>query len=139
MASVKKVKKSAKRSKKPAPSAEQRRFEDMSPEEMLENLPEIRSEHRREVRDLGNRMVDLIKESGYHPSVAMDAAQVMLTTGIGLLLGRAHQDLWQSHVAKFHEESKLLSILEMLGGPEGVRDLFQAQQDTTEEPPTPEK
>ena len=136
MASAKKTKKPA---KKKSASAKQRHLAEMSPEELLKNLPEARSEHGREVRDLGNRIVDLIKESGYHPTVALDTIQIMLSTGIGAVLGKPHQQLWDSYVGKFHEESKMLSILEMLGGPDALKNLFrEAEQQGTAEP-TPEK
>lgn len=71
------------------------------------------SEHDRQVRDLGFRIIATIDETGYHPTVALDALQVLLAEGIGILLGKDHQELWESYVHRYHEESRLVSIMEL--------------------------
>src|SRR5271170_4258147 len=119
------AKKAKKRTKKPAaPSAEQRKLDGMSPEDMLKNLPAASNEHDTEVRDLGFRIIAMIEKSGYHPTVALDTLQTLLTEGIGILLGPDHRVLWEGYVHKYHEESRLLSIVEVF------RELRRGKTDT---------
>jgi hypothetical protein len=98
MATVRKSKKSAK----------QRGVEAAQPPEQL---PPDRAEHNRKVLDLGNRIIDVIQEANYHPTVALDAMQVLVSGGIGAALGAEHRKLWDAHAARFHDESNLLSII----------------------------
>jgi len=84
-------------------------------EEVLELIPEVEASdsHARKVRDLGNRIIMLIEKSKYHPTVALDTLQLLLTEGIGILLGQEHRAIWEAHVHQYHEESRLLSIMEL--------------------------
>jgi hypothetical protein len=102
----------AKKPKKPA-RAKQRKTE-ATPEEMHERLAALRAEHKREVEDLGNRVADVIEYCNYRPAVALDVMQILLSVGIGVVYGENHKRLWNAYSARFHDESRLLTILEML-------------------------
>ena len=132
MATAKKAKKTAKRSKSVrTASPKQRKIENMSPEEMLENLPVAREEHNREVKDLGERIINVIAKSKYHPTVALDAMQTLISIGIGDILGEEHKMLFDDYITRFHEESKMLSLLGLF---EGIAQLRAEGAEPASEP-----
>lgn len=115
MASARKSKK-AKATVAPATrSAKQREMDAATtPEEMLERLPAAKEEHRREVRELGDQIIDLIEQQNFHPIVALDAFHLLISAGIGHTYGASHKTLWDAYVKRFHEESRLLTLIESL-------------------------
>jgi hypothetical protein len=119
MASAKKSKKKSVR-KATKPTAHQRLEQATTPEELLAGLPAVTEAHNEQVRILGNRIIKVIEEAKFHPVVALDALQVLLSAGVGAALGDQHQQLFDAHIHRYHDESKMLSIMEMLGGISGL-------------------
>lgn len=97
--------KKSKSARKPRASVKEREIE--------AQLTAVREKHSREVKDLGERILVLFEESKSHPTVLLDTLQTMLSVGIGSLYGEEHKERWDAYVASFHDESKMLTILEM--------------------------
>ena len=104
-----------------ATSVLQRKLENAStPEEMLAGLEAAQQEHSDEVKALGEQIFKLLKTVKYHPTVVLDCLQRMLVSGIGTVLGPRHEELFEMHLTEFHKESRMLSIVEALGGATGA-------------------
>lgn len=98
------------------PSANTRKIETAQTYEEVEAVfPAAREEHAREVKDFANKVVDLIEELNYHPSVSLDAFQSLISAGIGHVLGPMQKRLWDSMVAEFHDRANLLTVLNAIG------------------------
>lgn len=93
-------------------SQKQRELENAtSPEDIVAGLDAAREEHKREVQELGNSIIDVIEAADYHPTVALDAFHILLSAGIRKVFGPDHQQLWENYVRRYREESSLLSVL----------------------------
>ena len=116
MAKAKAVKKVVKKAKKPTPkvSAKQRDLESKdSIEGVLSSLPGARKEHVKEVKALANKLVAVINAKDYHPSVALDALQVVLSAGIHTVFGEEQGNVWDESVRNYHSESNMRQILNL--------------------------
>jgi hypothetical protein len=80
------------------------------------NRPESLEKHGLQVRTLGKRIIKVIEQAKFHPVVALDALQILLSAGIASAFGEDHQELWDSYVARYQEESSMLSLLSMFEG-----------------------
>jgi hypothetical protein len=121
MASVKKTKKSVRKPRKAADAAHRKVEAAQTPEELLAALPEAHKAHARQVNILANRFIDVIEETNFHPTVALDAMQKLLSIGIGKAMGEQQKELWDFFVSKYYEEVRMLSLLEMFGGLEELK------------------
>jgi hypothetical protein len=134
MATAKKSRKTVKKSKKaPKLTAHQRLEQATTTEELLAGLPAANEEHHEQVQKLGRLIIGVIETGKFHPVVALDALQILLSAGIGSAMGDAHQKLFDGHIHRYHNESKLLSIMELFGGIEGAETAILG-----DEPATPE-
>ncbi len=138
MASAKKAKKSrktTKRTRAARPSPKQRSLENVqTEEELLANLSAASDEHDREMEDLGAKLIAVMKKANYHPTVMLDTLQTLLSVGIADTLGEEQGKLFDSHIHAYHQESRMLSVAQMLGL--GLADLTAVFGDVTTEPPT---
>jgi hypothetical protein len=121
MASVKKSKKKTVRKPKAADAAHRKVEAAQTPEELLAALPEAHKAHARQVNILANRFIDAIEETNFHPTVALDALQKLLSIGIGKAMGEKQKELWDLFVSEYYEEVRMFSLLEILGGLEELK------------------
>lgn len=137
MASAKKAKKTRKTAKTARPSRKQRNLEKVStPEELIAKLDAATAEHDAEMRVLGTKLIAVMKRANYHPTVMLDTLQTLLSVGIADTLGEEQGKLFDSMLTAFHQESRMLSVAQMLGV--SLNDLMVDPGSEEETPAAPE-
>ena len=140
MATAKRAKKSRKatpkRVKAARPSRKQRALENVStPEELIAKLDAASSEHDAEMKVLGAKLIAVMKKCNYHPTVMLDTLQTLLSVGIADTLGEEQGKLFDAHIHAYHQDSRMLSVAQLLGAK--LEDLI-ADPGEEETPSTPE-
>lgn len=72
-------------------------------------------QHLKEVQELGVRILKVIDDAGYHASVGLDALQGLLITSIGVFVGPQHEQLVTEALEHYHEQSRMLLLVDALG------------------------